>query len=133
MPLNKKMVLLSGIFNVFISCSYLYSFNPHVGNNESCKYLIAALIYNNIETGYPRWTLLIRLKGLHRRSFSLILDWILYNQLERYGWICSHNQTYEGQRKYDPNPKQINDSCLLSVLDINYVMYDGKCVQHSFF
>ena len=32
---NKNMVLLSGIFNVFISCPYLHSFNSHVAINES--------------------------------------------------------------------------------------------------
>ena len=29
--------------------------------------------------------------------------------------------------------KEMTDNCLLSVLDISYVMYDGKCVQYSFF
>ena len=29
--------------------------------------------------------------------------------------------------------KEMTANCLLSVLDINYVTYDGKCVQYSFF
>ena len=29
--------------------------------------------------------------------------------------------------------KEMTTNCLLSVLDINYVTYDGKCVQYSFF
>ena len=29
--------------------------------------------------------------------------------------------------------KEMTANCLLSVLDINYVTYDGKCVQYCFF
>ena len=32
--------------------SYQHSFNPHVGINEDCKYLIATLIYSNMPNGH---------------------------------------------------------------------------------
>ena len=55
--------------------SYMYSFNPCVGINENCKYFIAALIYNNIESEHPRWTL-IRVKRLDKETiyFNFRLD-----------------------------------------------------------
>ena len=55
--------------------SYLYSFNPCVGINENCKYFIAALIYNNIESEYPRGTP-IRVKRLDKETiyFNFRLD-----------------------------------------------------------
>ena len=48
--------------------SYLYSFNPRVDISENSKYFTAALIYNNIESRYPRWTPPIRLKGLDKET-----------------------------------------------------------------
>ena len=48
--------------------SYLYSFNLRVGINENCKYFKAALIYNNIESGYPQWTPPTRVKTLDKET-----------------------------------------------------------------
>ena len=57
--------------------SYLYSFNPCADINENSKYFIAALIYNNIESGHPQWTcLILMVKGLDKETiyFNFRLD-----------------------------------------------------------
>ena len=76
MSLNKKMFGSSGKLNIIFMVSYLYSFNPRVSINENCNPL-AVPIYSNTESGNSRWFCPIRVQELDRRSFILILDWIL--------------------------------------------------------
>ena len=76
MSLNKKMFASSGKLNIIFMVSYLYSFNPRVGINENCNPL-AEPVYSNTESGNSRWFCPLRVQELDRRSFILILDWIL--------------------------------------------------------
>ena len=58
-----------------------------------------AVIYNSIESGRAWWTPHVKVKGSDRRSFTLVLDWILCTQLQSCEWICLHSQTYKAQNK----------------------------------
>ena len=66
--------------------SYLYFYNPRVGINENCKYFIAALMYQNIESGHTHWTPIIRVKGLDKETiyfnFSLYIGITNFNNIE---------------------------------------------------
>ena len=74
MSLNEKMVVSSE--KLHISVSYLYFYNPCVDISENCKYFIAALIHNNIQSGNLQWTPTIRVKGLDKETiyFTFRLD-----------------------------------------------------------
>ena len=75
----KKMVVLSAKFAIliyYLMVSYLYSFNPFIGINETSKYL-APTIYNSTENRHPWQTPCVRVKGSDRRPFISILDWIM--------------------------------------------------------
>ena len=121
--------------------SYLYSFNPRVGINENCKYFIAALIFNNIESGHPRWTPhILMAKDLDKETiyfnFRLDIGITKFNDMDEFVSVTKH---CEGQRRQNPNPsyeKESNEMTAnrsLSVLDINYVTYSRKYVQYSSF
>ena len=59
--------------------SYFYSFNPCIGINKMAS-TSPTIIYNSIESGQPQRTPDIKVEGLDRRTFTLILDW--YTQLQ---------------------------------------------------
>ena len=96
MSLNKKIVVSSGKFHVFIRDFYLYFYNPRVGINENCKYFIAALIYNNIDSGHPQWTPIIRVKGLDKETiyfnFRLDIGITNFNDMDEFGPVTKHEQ-----------------------------------------
>ena len=59
--------------------SYFYSFNPCIDINKMAS-TSPTIIYNSIESGQPQRTPDIKVEGLDRRTFTLILDW--YTQLQ---------------------------------------------------
>ena len=75
MFLNKTISVIRKISH-FHSMINLYYYNPRVGINESCKFFIAALIYNSTESGHPQWTPTIRVKCLDKETiyFNFRLD-----------------------------------------------------------
>ena len=79
--------------------SYLYFYNPRVGINENCKYFIAALTYNNIESRHPQWTPSIRVKGLDTETiyfnFRLGIGITNFNYMDEFVPVTKH----ERQRK----------------------------------
>ena len=56
--------------------SYLYSLNPCIRSMKMASTAVA-VIYNSIESGQSWWTPHVKVKGSDRRSFTLVLDWIL--------------------------------------------------------
>ena len=79
--------------------SYLYFYNPCAGINEDCKYFIAALIYNNIESGHAQRTPNIRVKNLDKGTiyFNFRVDIRLtnFNDMDEFIPVIKH----ERQRK----------------------------------
>ena len=80
--------------------SYLYSFNFCVDINENCKYFIAALLYNNIETGHSQWTLpVLMVEGLDKETiyfnFRLDIGITNFNDMDEFVSVTKQ----EGQRK----------------------------------
>ena len=62
------------LFNFIVS--YLHSFNPCISISEDGRYLSHSNIEQS-ESGNPWGTPHLRLKGSDRRTFFLVLDWIL--------------------------------------------------------
>ena len=134
----KNMVVSSAKFNIFLPWSHTCT--PFIRELAWMKIAstLAEIIYNNIESTHPWWTHCIRVKGLHRRPFILILDWIQ----ESYRCIRSWNQSYERQRKWKPNPpfqkskkiprkpREITVKWLFfkCIWNISYVVYGRKSV-----
>ena len=83
---------------------YLYSFNLCVGINENYKYFMAALIYNNIDSGHPQWTsLVLTLKGLDKDTiyFDFRLDVRITNFNDMDGFL-SVNKHMKGRESKIP-------------------------------
>ena len=97
--LDKKMVVSSGKLHIYFMISYLYLYNPRVGINKNCKYFIAALIYNNIESGHPQWTPIIRVKYLDKEIIYFKFRWDIgitdFNDMDKFDPVTK----YERQRK----------------------------------
>ena len=77
--------------------SYMYFYNPGVCINENCKYFIAALIYNNIESGQSKWTLTIKGKGLDDKetiyfSFRLDIGITNFNDMDEFAPVTKHER-----------------------------------------
>ena len=105
------MVVLSGKFD--INKIYLYSFNPRVGINENCKYSIAALIYNNTESGRPQWIPPTRVKALDKETiyfiFRLDIGITILNDMDKFVSVIKHIKGRESKIPIHPmrkNPKK---------------------------
>ena len=76
--------------------SYLYFYNPRVDINENCKYFIAALIYNNIESGHPQWPPKIKVKGLDKETiyfnFRLNIGITNFNDMDEFATVTKHER-----------------------------------------
>ena len=76
--------------------SYLYFYNTCIGINENCKYFIAALIYNIIESGHPQWTPTIRVKALDKETicFNCRLDTGItnFNGIDEFAPLTKHER-----------------------------------------
>ena len=119
--------------------SYLYSFNSRVGINESCKYFIAALTYNNIESGHLRWTPhILMVKGLDKETiyfnFRFNIGITKFDDIDEFVSVTKHMKGRESKipiHSVEKNPKEWQ--LTVRVLDINYVIYSRKCVLYSSF
>ena len=133
------MVTPSGKFNIFISWSYictpliLVSMKIENCINENCKYFIAALIYNNIESRHPKWThpnLMVKRLDKDNIYFNFRLDTGITNcnDMDEFVWVTKHMKNWESKISIHPvkkESKEMTANCLLSVLDISYVTYFG--------
>ena len=125
-------MVVSSPFRFMIS--YLYFYNPPVGISESCKYFIDALIYNNIESGHPKWTPTIRVTSFDKETiffnFRLGIGVNNFNDADEFSPVTNR----ERQRKQNFNSpcekkaKELAANCSRSELDINYVTCNRKCV-----
>ena len=90
--------------------SYRYSFNPHAGINENCKYFIAAPRYNNTESGHPyRTPDILMVEGLDKEtiSFNFRLDIGItkFNDMNEFVCITKHMKGREGKIPIHPVKK----------------------------
>ena len=93
--------------------SWFFAFNPRLCIIENCKYFTAALIYNNIESGHPRWTPPVRVKGLDKEViyFDFILDIRItnFNDMDEFVPVTKHMKGSESKITIHPvrkNPKK---------------------------
>ena len=73
----KKMVVLSAKFTILISWSPICILLFLLWASMKLSSTSTAICTKSIESGNPSWILPIRVKGSDRRTFILILDWML--------------------------------------------------------
>ena len=102
---------------------YLHSFNPRVGINENCKYFTAALIYNNIESGYLWWIPpILMVKELDKETiyfnFRLYIGITSFSNMDEFVSVTKHIKGRESKIPIHPvrkNPKEMTANCLLTL------------------
>ena len=83
-------------------------------------------MYNSIDNGHPYQTPCIRVKGSDRRSFVLILDWMLVNATLIIRMNLS--QTFAKQKR--KNLKQLYQRFLFSLFDTSIMSQIVARVQY---
>ena len=87
-------------------------------------------MYNSIDNGHPYQTPCIRVKGSDRRSFVLILDWMLVNAtlIIRMNLSRHLSQTFAKQKR--KNLKQLYQRFLFSLFDTSIMSQIVARVQY---
>ena len=130
--------VVSRIYCFNLMVSYFCSFDPYQWNWLKSTRSLAAIMYTSIDSRYPWKTPCIRVKGSNRRTFILILDWMLVNatfiiwmNLSPYSNFCKAGKTINSTTGYDSSIlSRIVERVCQTVLffDSSWLVFSFYCI-----
>ena len=130
--------VVSRIYCFNLMVSYFCSFNPYQWNWLKFTRSLAAIMYTSIESRHPWQTPRIRVNRSNRRTFILILDWMLVNatfiiwmNLSPYSNFCKAEKTINSTTGYDSSilSRIVERVCqIVLFFDSSWLVFSFYCI-----